>query len=263
MATSKAVKMTALATLKGNWGNAVAMAMIPFSASAVSYLISSILNLPLGNFSVIIMLVLSVFVCSPLWLGALHCYWRMANGCTDSVSEVFCYFADFREYKRALLFSLRMSVLLIGGIFVLNLPAIAVDFFTSEGFYELVGIATPLWVINFNFIADILSFVAFVAAIAYVMCLYLPAFVFVTRQDLGERSCVTEGLRIGKYSKNNFSSYVFSFLGWIFLSMLFIPVIFTVPYMLMSYMVACRFGVAGYNKIIEESVKIPTHEVEF
>lgn len=263
MATSKAVKMTALATLKGNWGNAISMAMIPFSASALTYLIGSILNLPLGNFSVIIMLGLSVFVCSPLWLGALHCYWRMANGCTDRVSQVFCYFSDWSAYKRALSFAVRMSVLLIGGILVLNLPAIAVDFFTSEGFYELIGVATPLWVLNLNFIAGILKFIAITAAIAYVMCLYLPSFVFAVREDLGARECIAEGLRIGRFTKNSFSTYVFSFLGWIFLSMLFIPTLFTVPYMLMSYTVACRFGVAGYNKIVQDSVKIPTHEVVF
>ncbi len=261
MASSKAVKMTALATLKGNWGNAAFMAMIPFSASAVTYLIGSLLSLPLGDFSVIIMAVLSVFVCSPLWLGVLHCYWRMANGCTDKATEVFYYFTDWSGYIRAAAFSLRIFAFIFGGIVVFTLPAGIADFLTSEGFYELIGIATPLWVLNLNFISDILMFAAFVAAIAYVICFYLPAFIFVTKEDMKPQECISEGLRIGKFTKNSFSSYVFSFIGWIFLSMFFIPVIFTVPYMLMSYTVACRYGVAVYNRIVEESMRVPTHEV--
>ncbi|MEE0945235.1 MAG: DUF975 family protein [Acutalibacteraceae bacterium] len=261
MASSKAVKATALAILKGNWGNAVAMAMIPFCASVIAYLIGSLLSLPMGTFSAIIVIAINLILCAPLWLGAIRCYWRMANDVKDGVSEVFYYFSDVALYKRTLFFSLRLFLLVALGIVVVFIPALAVDFVTSESFYTMLNIATPLWVLNLNFISGILGFLGFAASIAYVICFFLAAFVFVTRDDIEPSKCIREGMKMAKYTKNTFSSYVFSFLGWILLSLFFVPVIFTAPYMLMAYTVGCRFAVASYNRIIESKVKIPTHEV--
>ena len=261
MISAKAVKTTAKMLLKENWTGAIVIAAAPVLATAVIYIASYLLSLPLGDFSVIISVVLSLFLLSPLWLGALRCYWKAANGVIDAPAQTFYYFSCFRLYKRAVVYTLKIALRIFVAFAVFFLPSIIARLLTTENFYDFFGMATPIWVLSFSPIFYVLRFAGFVLLVAYLLGIMLPAFLFVANEDMSVNDCIKRGIEIGRTQKNSLAAAVWSYMGWILLSLFMVPLLFTLPYLLMSYVVACRFAVAQYNMSIDKMNEIPTHEV--
>ena len=261
MVSAKAVKTTAKALLKGNWANSVVISAIPLLCAAVIYIVTYLLSLPLGDFSVIIALAAYLFLIAPLWLGTLRCFWRMANEIKDSPFEVFYFFSALKSYKRALAFSLKIMLRIFICFTVFFLPSIIVQLLTNEYFYEFFGMATPIWVLSFRPVFYVLRFAGFVAAVAYICGILLPSFLLLANEEMSTGDCIKQGIEIGKIEKSNLAAIVWSYMGWILLSFLVVPLLFTLPYLLMSYIVACRFSVVQHNLRIDKANEIPTHEV--
>ncbi len=261
MISSKAVKATAKMLLKENWTGAIAVAAAPVLATSVVYIASYLLNLPLGNFSVIINIVAYFFLLSPLWLGVFRCYWRMANDVKDAYSETFYFFSSFHLYKRALAYTFKITFRLAVVFLLFFLPAIIVKLLTTEYFYEFFGMTTPLWVLGFSPAFYVLEFAGLSASVAYLFGIFLPTFLFVANEDMSASDCIKRGIEIGKTCKNSIATITLSYSWWILLSLFMVPLLFTLPYLLMSYIVACRFGVTQYNLNIDKMNEIPTHEV--
>lgn len=261
MIPTKAVKSTALMTLKGKWGNSIVTAIIPFCAFLIVYIAVSLLDLPMGDFSVIIGIALYVLTVAPLLNGAVRCYWYMANSCESSPMDVFYYFTSLKYYKKALTFNFFITLRLLIVSLIFLSPSYIVSAITNEAFFEFIGVATPIWVLSLEIIVYAVRFVGFVAIIAYAISLYLPAFLFVCDEEMKPRDCIKRGIEIGKYTVNRFASHLLGFVGWMFISMLIVPLVFTAPYLIMSYVVDCRYSIAYYNRFGYRMQGALTHEV--
>lgn len=262
MVTTKAVKSTALTTLRGNWSVACTVSMIPVFATIAVFIMGNLFTLPFGNIIAdIISVAVFVFLAAPLWLGAVRVFWRMANGCKDSATETFFYFSCKKEYLRCLSFNLRLTVHCLITALIFFLPAIIVYIFTSGTFFEWFGVSMPVFLVNLRYLVYVFELAAVVLTIVHLIGLYLPAFLMVSNENMTAHECFVRGIEIGKYTKNRFFTHLLGFLGWIIFSVLFIPVIFTVPYLLMSYVVECRYNVAFYNLSGKAVFEAPMHEV--
>ena len=262
MVTTKAVKSTALVHLRGNWGRVCTVAMIPVFATIAVLLMGYLLTLPFGVIiGDAIAVMVFVFLCAPLWLGALRVFWRTANGCDDSPAETFYYFTLKKEYMRSLSFNLKVAVHWVVVEFILFLPAILTYIFTSGTFFQWIGASTPLLLVNLRYLIYVFEIAAVVLTVVHLTSLYLPAFLFVSNEEMKPRECINRGIQIGKYTKGRFWSHLLGFSGWIVFSLMFIPMLFTVPYLLMSYVVECRYNVAFYNLSGKAALDAPMLEV--
>lgn len=261
MLSSKAVKSTAKMILKNNWTNSILICGIVILAAAVFYMTAALLDLPLGGFSGIILLASYIFVVSPLCLGALHCFWCMANEIKVYPVETFYYFTHFSLYLRAVAFTLKITARIVLFTLLFYTPYLIATAFTSEYFYETLNMATPIWILGITPILYILKFSGFAFSCTYTMGLMLPAFLLVTKEDMSVGNCIKYGINVGKRFKGNFAGVTLSFVGYILLSLLFVPLLLTAPYLSVSYIVTCRFAVAQYNFSVDKANEIPTLEI--
>ena len=262
MVTTKAVKSTALEHLRGNWPKACSVAMIPVFATIAVVLIGYLLTLPFGTvIADVISVIIFILLCAPLWMGALRVYWRLANGCDDDVAEAFYYFSGKKEYKRCFLFNLRVTAYWLKVELLVFFPCLLTYVFTNGDFYEWLGISMPLILLNLRYLIYVFYLLAFIVTIIHIVKLYLPAFLLVSDEEMPPVLCFKRGIEVGAYTKSRFSGFAIGFLGWIILSLLFIPLLFTVPYLLMSYVVACRYNVAYYNISGKAQEDAPMHEI--
>ncbi len=262
MATTKAVKSTALITLKGIWAVSCAKAMIPVFATIIILLSCVLLSLPFGDIlAYIIFVLLFSFIGAPLWLGTVRTYWKSANGKNEGVSGCFYYFSGKTEYTRALKYNLKILFHWLKVALILFLPAILVNVFTSSEIYELFGVSIPLFVMNLRYLDNVFHIAALILAIAHLISLYLPAFLFVSIEDMSPKECFERGIEIGTYTKSRFFTHLLGFTGWILFSATLIPLLFTMPYLLMSYVVECRYNVAFYNLSGQAQEQTPVYNV--
>ena len=262
MVTTKAVKSTALITLRGNWVLSCAQAMVPVFATIIVFLSCILLSLPFGDvLAYIIFALLFAFMVAPLWLGALRTYWRSANGAKSSVSECFYYFSGKEEYMRSLKYNLRILLHWLKVSLILLLPAILVHVFTSNEIYELFGISIPLFLMNLRYLNVVFHIGALILGAAHLISLYLPAFLFVSNEDMKAKECFERGIEIGRYTKSRFFTHLLGFSWWILLSITLIPLLFTLPYLLMSYVVECRYNVAFYNLSGQAQKQTPIYNI--
>ena len=262
MVTTKAVKSTALITLKGNWAVFCAQAMVPVFATIIVGLSCVLLSLPFGDIlAYIIFAILFTFIVAPIWLGTVRTYWRSANGVNDGVSGCFYYFSGREEYKRCFKYNLRILLHWVKVAFILLLPAILIYVFTNSEIYEFFGISIPLFLMNLRYLDGVFHIAALILSIAHLITLYLPAFIFVCCEDMEPKECLKRGKEIGEYTKSRFFSHLLGFSGWILLSITLIPLLFVLPYLLMSYVVECRYSVAYYNLSGQAQKQMPVYNV--
>ena len=259
MIPTKAVKTTALTILRGHWANSVVIALIPVFATVLITLIGSVLTIPFGAFSAIIDIFLVVFFLSPLWLGALRVYWRMGNGIYDTPAETFYYFENRKNYLRALSFSIKFALNILVFEFIISIPVMVFDFLTSGYLFEIINMPMPVILVELKFLLYLLEIIVLVLTVMHLIRYYLSAFLLVSNEDMKPGECIKRGEEIGKHTKGGFANCILSYTGWILLTVFMIPLIFTAPYLIMSYMVACRFDIAYYNRLGQNSA--PVYEV--
>lgn len=105
MPNSYVVKSTAKSALKGRFITAGVAGILPYFIYLVILALSGVfaMILPHRLFVVLALFVLlSVFLFAPAMLGSVRWFWRMADGCEDSPTEIFYYFSSFNNYKRAI-----------------------------------------------------------------------------------------------------------------------------------------------------------------
>ncbi len=262
MATVKAVKTTALTILKKNWAKACTAAMLPICVVIVLVMGWQLLFVPFGAFGAsIITLVIFIAVLMPLWFGCVRYFWRMANSAEDSVDEAFYYFSGFRAYFRAFSFNVRLMLRVLFRGLLTFLPSIVVLLFTSNESFEFIGVSMPQFLFNLRYLIYVFAPVAILYMTYYVLKLYLVSFLFVSDETMKPKECIKRGIAIGKYTRLIFFGHIWGFVGWVALSLLAVTLIFTLPYLLMAYIVECRYNVAYYNLSGKSNAQAPIHEV--
>lgn len=262
MATVKAVKSTALTSLKDNWMKSCIAAMLPISVIIVLVLTYQLLLVPLGNLGAgIVIGIFSFLLILPLWLGTLRFFWRMANSADDSVDEIFYYFSDKKAFFCVFEFDLRLTLrIFLVGILVF-LPSIIVLLITSNAFFEFIGVSMPHFLFNLRYMVYLFAPAAVFYMTYYVLKLYLVSFLFISDEEMKPKECIKRGIEIGKYTRITFFSHIWGFMGWIVFSLLAVTLIFTLPYLMMSYIVECRYNIAYYNLSGKSSAEPPALEI--
>ena len=149
MASTLAVKTNAKLALKGNYIKAIFASCVLVFSQLILWLICSMISV-IGNVAAVITVsvLVNVFLISPLFLGLLRFFKRLAFGCNDEVVSIFYYFSDFRAYKRAMEFVLRLFVRVLQNAVVSFLPAIIVRIATMPFIYDLFDIKVPQFAAN-------------------------------------------------------------------------------------------------------------------
>lgn len=249
---SKAVKNTAIITLKNNLLSCIISGLIIIFTYYSCNMISSLFYyLKITFLSEIVFILLLFFIFLPMLLGLLRYYWRIILGVTDKPISVFEFFSDWSKYKKAI--NLQAVLLLkafVRGIF-LFLPAILIKLISQEYFYEFFDLPMPLWVGNLLPVFNGLITFALVILLFIMVKFYLSPMLYIADENMDIDEAIHMSNIISKKSGIDFIYLCASFIGWIILSYLVFPLIFTLPYMLISYLYHTRFAVAEYNKHVE------------
>lgn len=259
MILTKAVKSTSKVLLKNKWFWAACVAVIPFFAVTVIYLLNSILANIIGIFSEIVAALLSLTLSSVLFLGSYRVFWHCANGQCDSVSNIFWYFCEKTRYKRALEFVLRLFAVVVSNAVLLFLPSAVVFLISSGRIFEWIGTDIPIIGIALKNLGYVFAFAGAILFILRILNFYLSAFLFVSNDDITPKESILLSLKLSKSVKNIYSSHILGYIGWIVLSFFALPLVFTAPYLFMSYVVEGRYCVSYYNRNIEKLSGDPTY----
>ena len=255
LASNKAVKVTAKTHIKDKYISLIMVSMIGVYATLICLLLSS---MPYYFFADIIstplFIIFVLFLLFPIYIGILRFYWRMMFDVLDSPTTAFYYFSNFSLYKKALSlgFSLCFKALLLGIVF--NIPSILAWLISHPFIYEIFDFAIPVWTVNFNNVVATLRAVATVCLFFAMLKYYLAPVIFVSTENIVCAEAIYMSKTISKKTQLDFISLNFSFSHWILLSIFIIPLVFTLPYIITSYAVHCRFAIADYNKFVKATL---------
>ena len=161
MIAAKAVKSTALATLKGRWLWGSFVSLLPWFGVMAVALITTLFSPVIGRGAAAVGMVLIVTLIVPLFLGALRTVWRGMNDVFDAPSAVFCYFSSGRLYIKAFTFSTILFAILAVTAFVALLPATILQLLATGQLFEWLGVSIPPLGIGFRYLANLLTFVGY------------------------------------------------------------------------------------------------------
>lgn len=252
LAPSFAVKKTARTALRGKYVGALFAGAVFVFSWVVCVIIGGLLAKMCGTVVYYAaMIIAAVFLLSPLWLGVVYFYRRLAWGEKDNPAAVFRYFGSRRLYMRSLkLTGVILSKLVMVGI-VLYIPALTLTLISSNRFYLAFGSTMPVWAPGLWIIASFLRVLASVALIFLSLKYYAAAFIVVADEDISPARAASISLAISRGTYSDFLWLVLSFLPLIIFSVFLLPLIFFMPYFVTSYVVHCRFAVASYNKAVD------------
>lgn len=253
-AGSRAVKATAITTLKGNFLNSCLASLAVIVCVFVCYITASLLSMPIGEIAAtVIYAVICILLISPVALGLIRYFWRMLFGAFDSPIAVFYYLSEKRLYVKAmkLVLSLTLKLLLYGAIIFVP---VALLWLFSQGFiYEALGMHIPLWS---TYLESVLSYLYYFGAViltAVMLRYYIAPVLFVADENMDSSEAIHMAAVISRKTYLDFVFIIFSFILWILLSVFIIPLVFTLPYMLTAYVIHVRFAVAEYNMFVEKN----------
>lgn len=259
MILTKAVKSTALALLKDKWYWAGMVSLIPVFSLIAICLVMSLLFTVIGYWAILGCFVFGWFLISFLFLGALRMFWRCGNSIDEPLSDMFYCFSAKKNFKRAFSFAFRMLLPTLLNAAVLFLPAILVLLVANGKIFELLGLPIPLFTVGLKDLGYFLILVGFAILLIRLLKYFLAAFIFVSNEELSAGECIDAAKKVAKFTKNMFVSHIFGFSFWLIISLFVLPLVFTAPYLLMSYMVSCRYCVAHYNRLGENVSAAPIY----
>ena len=253
--SSRVVKITARAALKGRWVEAILASFtglfsvlicnVCFSLAAFSE------NTMLIAISAAIIALTAIFILAPLFLGILRYFWRLTNSLHDDLSTVFYFFAEGKNYRRALKLTFIIGWRIVTAFFVCMLPYAIAGALSGDRLYLLIGQEIPLWAPNLMLIRAFLYVVGVICAVLYISRYYLVPVLVVMNDDMLLLEAVHTSSMVAKRSGSPFLALAFSCIGWLLLTSLLLPALYTLPFIIACYVVHSRFAMANYNLILD------------
>lgn len=242
------VKETAKAALKNNWLRAVIVACIYVAMDFSVKFVGSLLTEAFGMFIYFIIYGIGLlFLLLPLFLGVCRYFWRMLLDGMDNPAGIFYYFGSAALYTKSLKLIFSVFIRVLGISLPVILPTALISVISNPDTYEMLGLAIPLWSENLGSILSLLIFIAFILIIFLGTRYYLAPMLFVADENMDVLEAIHMSKVISKNTQMDFIYLAFSFLLWSIASLFSIPLLYTLPYMLTSYLVHCRFAVTDYN----------------
>ncbi len=252
LAPSPIVKKTAKAALSGHWLQAFAVSCVLLFAFFVCELASSLVSVFAGSVGYIAaMSFFAIFAISPLSLGVLYYFRRRLWGQDDSLLIIFKYFSSVYEYKCSLQFLLLLALKILVTAAALFSPCLIVWLLSNEKIYSWLNMSLPIWASNLWTLNSFLALFATFALVFVMLKYYLSPFIFVSNDNIDPAEAINMSCIISKRTGADFFWLVLSFSGWLLLSIFVAPLIFTLPYIIASYGVHCRFAITAYNRDVD------------
>ena len=248
------IKRTAKSQLKNNWVPSIVVAVLFMLAlNFFGVLLSFMFFFFNGVHKVVMLLRIAIAVVYgitafsvviPLFHGMLRWFWYLGLEKKRPLGDLFYYFSEGKLYIK----SLHFYVMLLGKILMLTVLCIlpsAVVRMLPEFFARFADGADSYGTL-FNFASVVLLVLGF--AVAFVLSMqYFSAPVLAIISEEMEIDDVLTVSRELRLSKGSCVTFIASFLGWIALSYLGVPLLYTLPYFLVSYVVAVRFAVTNHR----------------
>ncbi len=261
---SSVVKATARATWENNkmFSFAVGLALL-FSGLTV-YMFFQLIAMFLPLYVAISLFsILLFFWLLPFTLGVLRVIWQQMLQSHSHFTDIFYYFSGIQLYKKTIEFLFFLIIRVVGIVFVCILPAMAVNIVSSEWIHTTFEWEMPLWISNLSVISSILYFLGGIVSLFFIIRFYVSLFLFVADDDMDALEAIHLSTVISKDSLWELFVLVLSFIGWFIIGIFVFPLFYVIPYFATSFMVHCRFVVAGYNKRIEIIKKYSSVEMNY
>lgn len=248
------IKRTAKSQLRNNWVSAIIVAVLfMLSIGFFAVLFSLVLNIFLGVNKCALALKLIAFALFcvaafatvvPLFHGMLRWFWYLGLEKRLPLGNLFYCFSDIRLYVKTLFF----YVMLLGRIAMISVLAIL-----PAAILRILPEILERFVPNIDSYGMLIYFasvILLVIGLAVAFIFSMKYFAAPVLSVIDEEKGIDEILGIAvelKLSKGSCVVFIASFLGWIALSYLGLPLLYTLPYFLMSYVVAVRFAVTNHR----------------
>lgn len=264
------LKTNSRLALRGNWGRAIAVLLIPVVISAVlsmcmqvprqiagqslgvyyDYLLSGI-KIParyaVMNAVMSVLAVLVGFLVSPLSLGAARWFYMLVHGRSLPLREVFIFFESFNDYRRAV--RLYVSIYfrsLLWSLLFLVLPG-AISIFAAAAVTLNPGhTATTGLVFSF-----ILVFLVVLLCTIFLNRYALAAYLLCESDDVRPGEAIRASIAYTKGYRFDLFLFYLSFIGWYFLCALTLGILlfYTAPYFMTANAMYCRY-IAEKNRFV-------------
>lgn len=248
MPGNAAVKSTARAALKGIWLGAIACTLLLFGAAFVAVYAGVLFSTTMrtvGNWLTAVFAPLfCLFVVSPLFLGVLRYFWRATAGGKDAVLSVFYYFESLSRYIYCIKF---LSTLLI------RLALIVLAVFSPFIAIKLILLApgdvlSEQLRMQLSFASSVFASLGTVFFVIFSVRFYLSPALFVACDNLDRHEILYLSKTVSRQTAGAFIVLAVGMLGWLLLSAFGITLIYTVPYMIATYVIHCRFAINHHNR---------------
>lgn len=265
LAPNSTIKQYAKKSLSPNFLQSVAVCCVLVFTWFIAMFASSLGSIAFGWLGYAAMLLaIILFVLFPLFLGALYYFRRLIFEQQDSALVIFKYFSNFKEYKRALRFTLALFArFALAALFVYS-PSIIIGLLSNEAIYQTFNIQLPVWV---SVLWTLNSFAVIVATIGLMFITlkyYLSSFIFVSNDTIAPSEAIKFSTIISKRTGGDFFGLMLSFTPLALLSLTVAPLIFIFPYVLTAYAVHGRFAITAYNLDVDRfnTVSAPSYTAD-
>lgn len=264
MPGNAAVKNTARVILKGMWPKLIACTFLGIAVAFIGiYAISAVSLLVFGAVWMELLALICYFllIFMPLSLGILRFVWRQINDADDDIEIVFYYFSSAAQYFKSLLFTVTFGIKLLISAVLAFFPYLAVryalyssaDFLSEQMEMRLLFLSAIFWLCGMIFFI--------ILSVRY----YISPLLFVCCSDIEVSEVMHLSKLISRKTAGSYIVLVLGMIGWILLSVFGITMIYTVPYLLLTYAVHCRYAIYYYNHRIRlnEETSFPEFRSSF
>ena len=244
------IKITSKTILKNKYNISIFASLIVVFSYLICYCFCSVFATLFGDIIAYCFLgLIIIFLFTPIFFGLLRYFWRMNCCCIDKPYSVFYYFSNFSLYKRVTYFSVSLTIKTLIYGFILLIPAIIIWLISQSFIYDIINIDIPIWTANLHFVFILLRTIGIVLLFLLMLKYYIAPFLLIADENMEIGECFHLSKIISKKTTIDFIYLILSMLGFIILSLFIAPAIFTLPYIIVVYLVHCRFSVAEYNNI--------------
>lgn len=248
LAPNSSIKQTAKKALMPTFLQSVTVGCVIVFAWFIGLLASTLGSVAFGTIGYVVMLLaLVVLVLFPLFLGAVNYFRHLTHEQKESVVVIFKYFSNFKEYKRALRFSLCMLLKYGLAALLVFSPCITIALLSNEAVYDALNISMPVWVSNLWALNSFMVILGIVSLIFLTLKYYLASFIFVSNDTISGADAVKFSTIISKRTGGDFFGLMFSFAPLLLISFFVAPLVFSLPYILSAYAVHGRLAIKAYN----------------
>ena len=270
MTVTGSIKKQAKSQLSNNnWGKAVVITLLTLFLGSINKTLESLLD-GLADFRInfnvtgrfvqnpiinalaihtahwmidVLLFVISLFIVFPVSIGVIRWAYKVANGESPNIDEVFYYFRNKNLYVRSIKFSLLLTLRTILIFALCTLPGIIISIcsaFVDNINYDLGNIML--------FVGTVITFIGLIAAMILLVRYFLAQYLFIIDDEANPNECIKASWKMMNGNVMKVIELILSFILWILLCCLVIPIFYVMPYMMVSQAICAKWLIDLNNK---------------